>query len=367
MKSTEFKRLVLTWVCPVVLGASLLLSVHARGAVAVTVSPAIITNDFVGKISISVTGLTAGQTIRVENYGDLNANGVVNEVDYVMRSFTVTDGQIPLLAGCTNLNVPGDEDALTNGQIRTELLFPGVDSVLDRIAAKYLVRVSDPIGSFTPITNSFEVRQRVYPQGVMGKVVAGGTGLPLTNAVVVAIFQKQPGGLAAVADADGNYTLYSPPGNYVLIVIHSGYVLDPNEGLVSVSSNAFAVKNLTNNTTPWTVSGQLRDSASGTGLAGLFIEANSSSGFFTGTFTDTNGNYTLKVTPGEWRFGPNESQLAQVGYLRLSSKAVTNVSSEVSNLNSPVKKAKSLIYGRIRYEEHTPEIQQPKPKTYDVF
>lgn len=347
MKKTEFERLVFTWICPIVFGAGLLLSGNVRGAVAVTVSPAIVTNDFVGKISIAVTGLTAGQTIRVEKYSDLNANGVVNEAEYVMRSFTVTDGQMPLLAGCTNLNVPGDEDALANGQTRTELLFPGVDSVLDRIAAKYLVRVSDPLGSFTPITNSFEVRQRVYPQGVMGKVVDGGTGLPLTNAVVVAVFQKQPGGFAAVADADGNYTLYSPPGNYVLIVIQSGYVTNPNEGLVSVSSDAFAVKNLTNNTAPWTVSGQLRDSVGGTGLAGMFIEANSSSGSFTGTFTDPNGYYNLKVTPGEWRFGPNESQLAQVGYLRLSSKAVTNVSSDVSNLNFPVTKVTALIYGRI--------------------
>src|SRR2546422_9788675 len=91
-----------------------------RAAVGVTISPAIITNDFQGKISITVTGLTSGKTIRIEKFGDLNTNGVINapENKFLWRSFLVTDGQLPLLAGCTNLNVVGDMDGATNSQLR---------------------------------------------------------------------------------------------------------------------------------------------------------------------------------------------------------------------------------------------------------
>src|SRR5258708_28409121 len=119
-----------------------------HAVVGVTISPAIIANDFVGKISITVTGLTTlGKTIRIEKYPDLNTNGVINppETSYLFRSFTVTDGQLPLLAGCTNLNVVGDMDGATNSQLRAELFYPGADTTLDRFTLKYLIRVSDPL------------------------------------------------------------------------------------------------------------------------------------------------------------------------------------------------------------------------------
>src|SRR6185436_568258 len=107
----------------------LLLCQTLSAAVGVTISPSVITNDYLGKISITVTGLTSGKTIRIEKYGDLNTNGVINapENKFLWRSFTVTDGQLPLLAGCTNLNVVGDMDGATNGQIRAELFYPGTE------------------------------------------------------------------------------------------------------------------------------------------------------------------------------------------------------------------------------------------------
>src|SRR5438445_3485871 len=115
-----------------VIAACLLCSRPAWGAVGVTVSPSVITNDYLGKISITVTGLTSGTTIRIEKFADLNTNGVINAGEFAWRSFTVTDGQLPLLAGCTNLNVAGDMDGAANGQIRAELFYPGTDATLDR-------------------------------------------------------------------------------------------------------------------------------------------------------------------------------------------------------------------------------------------
>src|SRR6185369_11076343 len=151
--------------------AALFLSVDcADAAVGIAINPAVITNDFLGKISITVTGLTSGKTIRIEKFADYNTNGSISAVESsnLWRSFLVTDGQMPLLGGCTNLNVAGDDDGGTNGQIRTDLHYPGPDATIDRFAGKYLFRVTDPQGTFAPITNSFEVKQKVQAQGATG-------------------------------------------------------------------------------------------------------------------------------------------------------------------------------------------------------
>ena len=74
---------------------------RASAAVGVTITPNVVTNDYVGKITISITGLTTGKTVRVEKFADLNTNGVLNPADVVnlWQSFTLTDGQPPVLGG----------------------------------------------------------------------------------------------------------------------------------------------------------------------------------------------------------------------------------------------------------------------------
>ena len=109
---------------------ALALITSAQAAVGLTVSPANITNDYVGKVTLTMTGLSAGQTVLVERFSDVNGNGVVDAAtDRVARSFTVTDGQLPIIGGVRNLNVPGDDDGVVNGQIRVDLDSPGIDII----------------------------------------------------------------------------------------------------------------------------------------------------------------------------------------------------------------------------------------------
>ena len=49
----------------------------ALGA-SLTVSPATITNDYVGKLTLTISALTPGQMVTVEKYADLNTNGVLD-------------------------------------------------------------------------------------------------------------------------------------------------------------------------------------------------------------------------------------------------------------------------------------------------
>ena len=97
-------------------GASELLAV-----VGLSLSSATVQNDFSGQVSLTISGLTPGQTVRVEKFADLNANGVIDGSDALVRSFKVTDGQLPIIGGVRNLNVPGDDDGATAGQIRVDL------------------------------------------------------------------------------------------------------------------------------------------------------------------------------------------------------------------------------------------------------
>ncbi|TAK95091.1 MAG: hypothetical protein EPO07_15770 [Verrucomicrobia bacterium] len=333
-------------------GGLLFPALSSHAAVGVTISPAIITNDFVGKISITVTGLTSGKTIRIEKFPDFNTNGAVNapENKFLWRSFLVTDGQMPLLGSCTNLNVVGDMDGATNSQLRADLFFPGVDSTLDHFALKYLIRVSDPANTFTAITNSFEVRQKIYPQGVTGKVVASGTGFPLTNALVVVAHLHSSGGYGAVADSGGNFTIYSPAGTYQVIGVYTNTFVS---GTVTVSSNVVTSQNFTSTPAPFTISGKVSDISGGAGLPGVVVTSEATNGFSVG-FTDTNGNYSLPVNAGVWRLQASQNGAAALGYVGLGDRVSTNVTGNITNLNFQLPKATALVYGQIKDELGNP-------------
>src|SRR5260221_8253081 len=111
-----------------------------------TISPAIITNDFAGKIALSISNLNAGQSVIIERFADLNGNGVIDPgQDLMMQRFKVTDGALPLIGGVRNGNVPGDDDGGTNGRVLVNLNYPGLNQTLDLIAGKYVYRLVDPL------------------------------------------------------------------------------------------------------------------------------------------------------------------------------------------------------------------------------
>jgi Calx-beta domain/Putative Ig domain len=335
------------FVCGVGLIAGLAAGPAARAAApGFSISPAIVTNDYLGKVTLLITNLAAGKTVRVEKFPDFNTNGVLNspELAYLFRSFTVTDGQPPLLAGGTNLNVAGDMDGATNGQIRADLFYPGVNATLDQFVMKYLVRVSDPAGTFS-LTNSFEVRPKVYPQGISGKLVASGTGTALTNAVVVLFQQNAPGALGAAVDGGGNFKVYCATGSYSLVSISSGYVSGAS---VMINPNVITNLNMTNKAATLTLAGKVSDLAGGAGLPGIGVQVTGTNGFTYGT-TDTNGNYSLKVTSGTWTISVDGSAPAGLGYVGLQKpkSITTNVTANLSGLNFQLPKGTVLVHGRV--------------------
>jgi hypothetical protein len=130
-------------------------------AIGLKISPPAITNDSVGKVTLTIPNLTAGKTVNVEWHADLNTNGIIDAGDQLITSFQVTDGQVPLVAGLRNLNVPGDEDGLTNGQIQVVSYYPSAAS--STAIGPSLIRVSDPSGSLTSVTQAFSIPGTFIP------------------------------------------------------------------------------------------------------------------------------------------------------------------------------------------------------------
>ena len=327
----------------------------AQAAVSLTVSPANITNDFVGKVTLTIPGLSAGQTVRVERFSDLNGNGVVNApTDRLFRSFTVTDGQLPIIGGVRNLNVPGDDDGAVNGALRVDLDQPGIDNVLGTAAGSFIYRVSDPLNVFPPATQTFTVAQKVYAQGIRGRVTAAAGGSPLAGAFVVLLSANGHGIGGAFADATGNYELKTPPGDYQIIPIYSGYLADFSVGSATVVTSQFTTNNLALATGAFTLSGRVTDATSGAGLAGVLMFGDSTNNLFSTATTDTDGNYSFVVSASQWQVEVNESGLTQLGYLRPVNRITNITSASAANVNFAAPKATALIYGTVKDNLNNP-------------
>jgi hypothetical protein len=317
-----------------------------------SVSPSTITNDYAGKIVLQIGNLTPGAKVIVQKYADLNANGVVDlGTDWLVQSFAVADGAVQLIGGVQNINVPADQDGATNGQIRAELNYPGMDLILDRIGGHYLFRLVDPQGVFTPVTAGFTVLPKTYPQGVTGRLFSAAGGQPVGNAVVVMVPPQGNDGIGAFTDANGNFSLAYLPGNYAVLGIKTGYVADQSAGLVSLSSGSQVTLNLTNQPGGVWLSGKVSDSGSGKGLPGVMVQADSTNNLMVLGFTDTNGNYNLPVTANAWKLKANDDGgLAIGGYVALQNNATQTATfgGSVSNLNFQFQKGTALVYGTLR-------------------
>jgi len=321
----------------------------AQAAVGLAVSPASVANDYVGKVSLTITGLAAGQKVRIERLSDMNDNGTVDApTDGLFGAFTVTDGQLPVIGGIRDLNVPGDDDGLANGQIRVDINLPGTDPVFGAASGTFVYRVSDPLNVFAPATKAFAVTQKTYPQGIRGQITAASDGSPMAYPFVVLMDGNGIGTGGTFADATGHYEFKTLPGNYRVLGIAGGHVTDFSAGIATVAKDQFKTVNLALATGGFTISGRLTDAGSGAGIPGVFMLAQSNTGTLSAAITDLGGNYSVAVTPGQWNLQTSESHLAEIGYLRPDKVPVNIAGTSASNVNVAMAKATALIYGTVK-------------------
>jgi hypothetical protein len=323
-------------------------------AISLTISPAAITNDSIGKVTLTITNLTAGKTVNVEWYADLNTNGIIDAGDLLITSFQVTDGQVPMVAGLPNLNVPGDEDGLTNGQIRVVSYYPSVASSI--AIGTSLIRVSDPSDSLTSVTQAFSIMEKFYPQGITGRLTSAGTGLPLTNAVVG--LQSLVGTTLTFkhSDTNGNYSFYCVPGQYEMLGLNDNGTVYNESPIVSVACGQTTTNNLIITNGTFFIAGRVTDAATGLGIPAMSVDAGTANGLAVLTFADTNGNYALQVTANTWHVHPSSGAAAAAGYFDPSRTSVPVTGGSVSNVSFALLRPTALIYGTVSDTSNNPVL-----------
>jgi hypothetical protein len=338
----------------VVVTAISLLAALAAKAITLALDPASITNDYVGTVTLNIGGLTPGMTVTVESYADMNSNGIIDAGDLLLKRFQVTDGQVPLVAGVRNLNLPGDEDGLPNGQIQTVLYFPSTGG--SPPLGQGLFQVSDPAGSLTSVTQAFSITQKLYPQGVTGRLTWAATGLPLTNGAVGLLPLVGTTSEFMLADANGRYRFLCLPGIYVVGALNLNGAIYSQSAFVTVGCGQMATNNLLVTNGTFYIAGRVTDSGTGSGIPALGLDANTANGLGAATWTDTDGYYVLQVTPNTWAVHPSAGAAPEAGYVDPKRINVTLTSASVSNVNFALSKPTALIYGAVRDPLNNPVV-----------
>ena len=332
---------------------ALLLCQALPAAVTFTVTPAAVSNTYNGTISLQIGGLTNTEKVVVQKFLDLNTNGVIDGTDWLVQQFNLQDGTNFVIGGVTNFNVPGDLNA-TAGAITATLNFQNGDFV-QNIVGKYLYKLSSPVGHFTPLTNQFAVTNFPFPQKFTGNVVSNGTSTTLPNAVVILFSSQGSGGdgprnpqAGAVANNSGSYTISMPAGTYVPMAIKSNYLGNfATAPVLTLASGATLTTNLTLTSATTSISGTNVDANnSSIRLPGVMVSAQSTSGLLAIAFTDTNGNFNVRVTAGTWGIGADDYSLIVHGYVGLRNE--TNINSGTTGNSLGYPKATALFYGSVK-------------------
>jgi hypothetical protein len=326
----------------------------AWAGLGLTFTPSATSNTYIGPVTLVVTGLSPGGSVVVQNYFDVNTDGIIDAGDLLVQQFTLTDSSNMVIGGVTNINVPGDTDSVP-GQITAKLINLG--DVSQFLVGTYLYKVSGSAGS---ITNSFMVTNSSYGQKFTGTVLNSGVPVPYAG---VLLGQPQLGGGGnnviggTTANASGVYSIFAAPGTYALIPFASNYISDTAafSGLV-LAGGINVNTNLSLTPAAFSISGRAHDTNdSSIGLPGMLLPVQTSSGLLALAFTDTDGNFNVGVTADKWEFQGGESSITFHGYVRTQNKvSVTITSSSVSGVQLAMPKATALFYGTVKDSSGNP-------------
>jgi hypothetical protein len=317
-----------------------------------------VSNTYNGFITLTVGTLNAGETVVVQKFADGNTNGAVDATDFLVEQFTLTDGAAEKVGSVTNINVPGDTDT-TAGQITAKLNFQNGDFSQNFIG-KYLFKLSRTSGE--TITNVFTVTNATFAASgtISGSVTNGGTNVPYATVV---LFQPSGDGLnpvsGCVANSTGAYSIKTPPGNYLLMSFKTNFVANSTTApTITLTNGANVTANLALLNATVSIAGKIVDAANtNLGLPGVFISAQSTNRLIAISFTDTNGNYSLRVTASDWKLDPQRGAVALHGYLTPQSNPKTSTAGgSVTGFNLALPKVAALFYGSVKTDTGTPLV-----------
>ncbi|MBC8002588.1 MAG: hypothetical protein H7X97_08380 [Opitutaceae bacterium] len=321
-------------------------SIHAASLV---ITPSAITNTYAGNLTVQVTDLSLNQTVIVEKYIDLDADGSVDSGEPLVRQFRLTDGGASVIGGVTNLNLPFDTDGAVNGAASTVQRFDRLSEV-ERLIVRYVYRVTDTLGAALA-TAVLQVNPGTFPQALTGSVSHASTNVPF--ATVFALTADDDGEFYAgtIADASGNYSLPIPVGNYIVIASRPGYVgsfADAPSASLSAGINSTA--NVPLRLADRVLAGKIANASQpAEGIPGVQMFVGSADDLYLLAVTDQTGNFNLPVTASVWSLEINDRSLASLGFVGPGNTdpSFLTTTGSVLAANVLLNPATALIYGRI--------------------
>src|SRR5512140_3146338 len=130
-------------------------ALNLGAAVGFSLSPSSVSNTYGGDITLNISGLNSGETVVLQEFIDVNTNGVIDAGDWLAQQRRLTDGQASLIGGATNINVAGDAGG-TDGAIVIRQSF-AAGGIVGQMIGRHLYKVSSPTARFAAITNLFTV------------------------------------------------------------------------------------------------------------------------------------------------------------------------------------------------------------------
>lgn len=253
-----------------------------------TVSPTSIAENYQGVVSLGIANLPSpGTQVLVEQLVDANGNVVADAGDYVIRRFMVSDGGVP-----ANSNIAADADGAVNGAITAALPFFRTND-LYHAPGTYLIRVSKGTDS---ITTPFTVSQVAQAQTLFGTVSDGTS--PVPGALVQLVDKWQRPYTFAIADSSGGYLInVDQPGDYYLQPMNYGFTAPVTP--VSLAANAHVETALVLNAGTYHVTGEVKDSATGEAIPGVWIMAKGTADTGIAISSDT-GSFDLMLPAGQY-------------------------------------------------------------------
>ncbi len=321
----------------------------------VTVTPSSIANNSSTKVTIQISGLNNGDTVRINRYRDSNGNGQIDTGEPLVQSVLVTDGQVAKFGGVTDPKIPGDTDSAVNGAISAKF---GIQSQAwtGQLAGAYVIQVVSPTSAFTPVTAVLTITQPSYPQAVSGQITSGGS--PVPYAAVMLFSQQGDGGLVngVVADATGNYSIQAPPGSYAIYSGAPGLLgpapFSPPALGAGVSLTG---QNISLTAATRVIFTQARSVSGSPALPGVQIYVQSGqTGLMAFGAADVTGNLVIPVVAAnDWSASADENSLDTIGYLPLQNNS-GNFDTTAGNLTltpsafGEFTPANAMIYGTLQ-------------------
>jgi len=334
----------------------------AGWAATFTVTPNVVSNNYAGLITVQMSGLSANETVQVEEFFDANSNGVVDAGEYGVRLETVRDGGLKPIAGLPNPNAFRDADGATNSAITASFPFALAPDTC-RGLGQYIFRLSSPSNHFAATNLLFTVTSPAYAQSVQGDVINNATNLPFS---VVALTQLTSSGdtvviAGATADAAGHYSIPAPPGNYAVLAFRAGYVGDYAKfPSVTLAAGATVTTNLNLIAATSTLSGSLVDSTNFAvpAVPDAQLLAFSTNTLITIAVANSNGNFTIPVTTNNiWSVRPLAQSAIPEAYLPVepgNEARFQTFGGPVSNAMILLKHANCVLYGQVQDNHGNP-------------